>query len=434
MAACENPWDVLRMKQEELGTILYRRAAYKDPWLNLIQSPSEYGVGAGLNKSTFTIGRSEPTTEEEAWVALAVEADGNHGAACNVNYTQVEVGHKEAKYGPVGFGLKTPLICKDDLPLHFESSLFWEQYFQTIDQRQTKSITNRLQNVYMNMVPAALAHPDMTWTDPLHFTSIAASVGVTIAPSAVDLSDLAAPVEGTTICDLTQDVLDETALTLNEIGAFQPNSAGWLNMGPDGPEYPILIGQAASARLSKTGDMLQNTRDAYSSLPESSPLFKRLGATKVIRNFRHLITMFPPRWDYVDGVWVRRNAWKMSSAAADATKGYSGIIDPLWKAAAFEGALVLNPWVYHREPLRPVDKVGSAVWRPGNYMGDWQFVTGTDALDANVSALDCKDPLHKKGRFFGEYRHAEKPIFPEYGRLLIFKRCTPAFECVSCGS
>ena len=66
-------------------------------------------------------------------------------------------------------------------------------------------------------------------------------------------------------------------------------------------------------------------------------------------------------------------------------------------------------------------------------MGEWVFITGNDAL---IGFSDCtagtKDPTHKLGRHVAEYRHGAKPIFPDYGRTIIFTRCVQDFDCVYC--
>ena len=88
--ACLSPFDVLRMKVEDLGPTLYLRASYKDPWLNLVNR-DEWPVGAGLDRSAFTIGRSEPATDEETWVAIAVKTGGSYTGSCGVTYNQTYV-------------------------------------------------------------------------------------------------------------------------------------------------------------------------------------------------------------------------------------------------------------------------------------------------------------------------------------------------------
>lgn len=431
--ACPNPFDVLRLKSEDLGTHLYARASYRDAWLNLIPR-EDYGQGVGLAKSTFTVGRSEPTSEEEDWPLIELTAGGGQLTtnSCSQTWNDTTVGYKERVYGPEQFALRGPLVCQDDLVLHWQSEQFWNMYFQALEKRNVKSIVNRLANIYMNFAPATLVDASLDWTDPLHFTS--QSMTTIVPPQAVDLSDLGDPTGVT--CELSQYHLDATAVELIEQGATDPDTNGWMVLGPDGPIFPLLIGQEASARISvNNSDFRTDLRDTYAGLPDSNPIFQRLGASLVIKNFRHVVTAFPPRWDYANGDFVRVPAFTMSSSADDASKGQVGIVNPLWKTAEYEGAIVLSPWVFHEEILRPVGNFGGMQWQPQNYLGEWQFVTGNDALiNTDDSCAGVSDPLKTLGRHFGRYKHAAKPIFPEYGRLFIFKRCRGSLPCDNCSS
>jgi hypothetical protein len=70
-------------------------------------------------------------------------------------------------------------------------------------------------------------------------------------------------------------------------------------------------------------------------------------------------------------------------------------------------------------------------WDAKNYMGDWDFITGGNQIHTE----HCADPRNKLGRHFAEYAHAPEPISPEFGRLIIYKRCpSEDYECVACGS
>jgi hypothetical protein len=148
-----------------------------------------------------------------------------------------------------------------------------------------------------------------------------------------------------------------------------------------------------------------------------------------------MVTLFPPRWSCTDGTYTRVPTWVMSTNAADASKGRVAIINPDWRdpaVANVEGAIVWNPWVMTEEVLMPVNSLPGANLKPQNYFGKWEFVTGNDALIGFADCTGIADPTHKQGRHFAEYRHALKPIFPSYGRLILFSRCANDFDCVSC--
>jgi len=457
MAVCLAHFDVLRLKVEDLGPTLYTRASWRDLWLNLIHR-EEWPMGAGLDRSAFTIGRSEPDTEEETWPAIAVSSGGNYTGSCGVTYNQVYVGHLEVHYKPEQFGLLGPLVCQDDLTLHWKSTDFWEKYFQAMEKRNQKSIIHRLGNIYMNYVPKWVA-------SATGFAPVPGISGlVQPPPAAVDLNgDTAGSVAaGFPSCTLGQDHLDTVAQNLIEIGATDPDSNGWITWSPEGPVFPLNIGVEMSNRiLLNNSELRRDYRAAFEGYGDANPVIARIGASRVIKNFRHIINLNPPRWAQVNNgqtitvvpatgttpavtytnssgkTRLRRiPAWYMSTDSVNATKGKVAIINPQWQdpsIANVEGAVVMSPWVFHEEILRPVNAAPGMKWTPQNYFGEWQFVTGNDAL---IGFPDCpagaQDPTHKQGRHVAEYRHAAKPIFPDYGALILYQRCTTDWDCASC--
>lgn len=426
--SCPVDFDVLRIRAEDLGETLYVRASYRNPMLNLIPR-SVWPIGAGLVRSAFTIGRSEPSTDEETWVPIST-VPGSATGSCAPTYNQTYVGYKEVTYNPEGFALVGPLICQDDLTLMWRSGDFWEKYFQALEKRNIQSISNRLENIYMNYATKVVAGTGGG------IQTLPGNVAVQPPGSSVNLAGVDQPV-----CGLTQDLLDVEAVTLTEFGAADPDSNGWINMGEDGPIYPILIGmQASNQILLNNADLRQDYRAAFQAqLPSLNPVIARLGASKVIKNWRHIINLFPPRWNCTMtgnvANFTRVPRWVMSTSSTDASKGQVAIPNPQYLDPGYanvEGAIAMNPWVYTEEVLQPVNSAPGMKWTPQNYMGEWKFVTGNDALLGFPGCSGLQDPTHKQGRHFAEYRHAAKPIFPEYGRLYLFARCANQIDCLTC--
>lgn len=425
--ACATATDLLRAKAEDLGETLLLRASYKDPWLNLIPRDT-YPRGAGYVRSTFTIGRSEPTSDEETWNAIAPINDNN--GACAVTYNAVTTGMKEDTYKPETFGLVGPLMCQDEFVMNWKSAEFWEKYFQALEKRNRRSISNRLGNVYMQYVPKASCNAS--------FQFYAGDYATQVPAAAVDLTSLDANAGNLPDSELTQEMLDITALELIEEGADDPNTNGWVTQGENGPEFPLYIGPWASKRIFlNNSELRSDVNNAWSGKENVNPLLKRLGASRVLGNFRHVINNFPPRWklDTDTGTLVRVPTWIMSSAAANATKGSVAVINPDWRdasVAAYEGAVVFSPWVMREEVLEPVNSATGMKFNPQNYYGEWDYITGNDAVLGFDSCTGMADPKKKLGRHFAEYRHALKPLYPVYGRLILMKRCPNAVETITC--
>ena len=423
--ACTTPFDVLRAKTEDLGPTLYVRASWKDIWLNLIPR-GDYPNGAGYVRSTFQIERSEPGSDEETWNEIKPIAQETPDGACDVTYNQAYVGMHEDTYEPEGFGLVGPLVCQDDLAMYWMSQEFWGKYFQALEKRNKRSISNRLGNVFRQYVPKASANASFHFHDGDYATQS--------PPAAVDLTDLAGANLPTS--ELTQEMLDATAVELMEEGADEPDSNGWITYGADGAEFPLYIGSWMSHRLLLNNSELRNDfNNSFSGSKNANPVLQRLGASRIIKNFRHVINRFPARWTLnLQGVLTRVPTFVVSAIVAGG-KGYSVAINPDWRdpeEAPYESVEVLSPWVYTEEILKPVNTAPGMKWTPQNYFGEWDFVTGNDALLGFDDCTGVQDPKHKKGRHFAEYRHALKPIYPVYGRLILFKRCPDAFDTITC--
>jgi hypothetical protein len=407
---CQDVFDAFKLATESLDEEIYLRASYRGIWINLIQR-GEYKKGTGLEQTTFTLGRSEPTSDEEAWPLISL---GSGQQACAVTWNDVNYGFEESQYHPEQLGLRGPIICKDDLIFHHRAERFLEGYLRALTKRSMRSLENRLSNIFCHFSPKVPATSS--------YTTIDGSTGD--PPQVPDLSGVSEPTS-----ELTQEMLEQTAAELNEAGSSDINTDGWINLGEDGPIYPLYIGQEMSHQiLFNNADRRQDYRDADTGAGMGAMLLKRVGASKVIGNFRHVINLFPPRYHYVGGVGLTRiPTWVMVAG----TKGYVARINPQWQVADFERADVLTPWVFHSEIIRPVNAAAGLSWNPTTYTGEWQFVTGPD-IDTNG---DCYDPLKKRGRHFAEYKHAPRPIFPEFGRSIFFKRCRPrTYTEVTCTS
>lgn len=411
LGVCDTPLDAFRIATEYLPNDIYKRASWRDIAMNLVPR-GMFTRGKGITHSVFTVGRSFPTTDLPDFEQIEL-TEGALVDPCSTTYQDVPVGLNEDTYGPEKFGWKGPVICQDKLIYEHNTDAFLMAYIQAITKNTIQTINNRLFAIYDHYVPKFIAnetaenevggtgHPPQ---DPL--------AGLTLAESE---------------CELTQEMLDSIAAELNEEGATEPNSNGWITLGDDGPAYPLQIGQLASKRIQlNNAELREDYRQAYSTDSSlANPFLKRIGATRVIGNFRHVINLFPPRYTYAGGTYVRVPTWIMPAG----TKGQVGTINPAWRTAPFEGARVLSPWVFHDEIVQPVNSSAGISFPYKTYMGDWKFIVGGN----NIATTHCFDPLGKYGAHFAEYHHAAKPIFPIFGRLIIFRRCAlGTFECPTC--
>lgn len=404
--ACSTVFDAFAIATENLSEEVYRNASYRSVWLNAIPRGT-FETGAGVTKTTFTIENSEPTNDEETWTTVTASGvgggvGGGAGGSCASTFNDVEVGYSTRSYSPETFALQGPIICKDDLIYDHNVDVFLRAYIEEMTKRAQRSWEKRYETLY---------------------TKFASKVAVGNTNSIIDTENdiTALTTLGDATSTLTQQYLDQIAVELIDRGATNPDSNGYITFGEDGPVFPLLIGLEASQQIALNNSELRNDfRHAQSGEGATAELMSRLGATRSIKNFRHVPNLRPPRYTYdsSSGQYTRVATYLMTTVGA--AGGKKAVLNPAYAAAPYEAAIVLNPNVFTSEIVPPVNAAGGVSWNPTSYMGEWQWVTGGNKIQN--PAASCLDPLDKLGRHFAEFKHAPRPEFPTYGMTLIFKR------------
>ena len=404
--ACSNVFDAFSIATENLADEVYRNASYRSVWLNAIPRGT-FETGVGTTKTTFAIENSEPTDDTETWAAITnSDVVGGSGAAsgsCASSYTDVEVGYTSRTYNPEEFALRGPILCKDDLIYDHNVDTFLRAYVEEMTKRAQRSWEKRYEELYMKFASKLSVGNTASINDTEGFID------------AIDFGSDGGKAEST----ITQQLLDQIAVELIDRGATNPDSNGWISYGEDGPVFPLLIGLEASQQIALNNSELRNDfRHAESGKGAASELMSRMGATRQIKNFRHIPNLRPPRYTYaeVGNKYTRVPTYLMNSA----TKGKKAVLNPAYISADYEAAIVMNPSVFTSEIVPPVNSAGGVSWNPTSYMGEWKWVTGGSKIQS--PANDCEDPLDKLGRHYAEFKHAARPEFPSHGMTLIFKR------------
>lgn len=413
--AC-SPFDIFQTYTENFLEDIYNQTSPMSLFYNLIPR-ADYKHGIGLNRTVFTIGRSLPTTNTPDFERITLSDGEEYTGSCNTTYNDVPVGFFAKNYSPEKFGWKGDIICSDDLIYSWQVDSFIPAYVQAMGKNTMWTIDNRYKAIFDHYVPKAVANTDFSFD----------SGGTGLPGQAPDLT-----LDEAT-CQLTQDMLDQTALELIEEGAdIDPHSNGWIDYGTDGALFTLSISLLASKTLFRNNaELRQDVRFAYEKTEDMSPLLARLGAARRLGNFKHLTTAFPSRYTYGGGAYTEVPTWV---ADASATKGTPVKINPAWKTAPYEGARVLSPHVFTSEIVRPVNSAGGLNWPAKNYMGDWVFKVGGRNICDDSTFAEAFDPMEKLGRHFAEFAHAPRPVKPLYGRLIIYPRCELSFECETCGT
>lgn len=411
--ACLATFDAFRVATEDLDQRIGRAASYRSIWMN-VPMRAEYQLGQGVTHSVFALGNVEPTGLE-SWtaIALATGGAGNQGACAN-NWNDVEWGFDESTYSPEIFQLRGPVVCRKDLMFSHDVDSFLRGYVEEITKRAKRTWELKYEATHIALSRKAIATADFEDS----FKSQTALTGLDQAT-----------------CELTQEMLEIIAQYLIEDGATTPDSNGFITYEDSGPIFSIYVGMQTSQRiLRQNADLRQDYRDAFNGSGEDAPLIKRIGATRVIGNFRHIINQRPRRYTFSGGTYTYVAPYITATGGEDATKGTKQIINPSWRTAPYEGADVLAPHLFTSEVPPPLNSAGGLTFDPASYMGEWVFKTGIEAHGTNA----CDDPMHDTGRHFAQFIQASKPDITakwKHGYHIIYRRCLGTdVECSTCSS
>lgn len=412
------PFDCLRYALEGLDDYIHREAHYDSIWLNLIQRGT-FPKNQGTNMVTFGIGKVEPTTMVgNNWHTINLSSVGNEANLdslsdlCSKSFSSVRPGRIEANYNPERRLLCGPEICADDFDFSHDPDGFIAGYVDEITMRARREWEYNYAYHHDRLSKKAIAVPAFD-TNQYNQETL------------VDLPEAT--------CILTQDHLDAAAYKLIRDGANRPDEAGFITLGEAGPEFSLYIGPEMSNTL------IQQNAELRTDVRYGAPteLLKRIGATRVLKNFRHIIDVFPPRYTFANGTYTQVAPFT-DVDNVDPTKPTCGMyqdVNPDYEAAEFEGVRILSPKLFTSEIVQARTSAGGITTGPKNYLGNWKLVIGKYHWDCNCSCYG--DPLDNYAKHFAIFAHAPKPnplgMF-KYGWLIIYKRCFNNIECPVCSS
>ena len=396
-------FDAMAVLSKNLANDVHRAATHNSLWLNAVPRAT-YATNTGLTQQTFNIENSQPLDDTETWSAITLSdssSSGNIGACADPTWTDATLGYTAKEYNPSRFALRGPVLCSTDLIFQHAPDAFLSAYVDELGKRSKKSWENQLINKYMEIAHKAIV------------TGTGATAGITTdaAGSVLESTALAA-----TTVNLEQAHLDTIAIELIENGATEGDSNGFITLEAEGPVFPLVCSMEASNQLAK------NNSDLRADLRYGEPnqLLKRLGASRVLGSFRHVPQITMPRFAHDGTNYTRVHQYVAKTGSDAATKGTGYELNPSWKTADYEAAIILNPSVMRTEVVPPVSSAGGVNFDPVSYNGDWQWVLGGNNICDNASA--GADPLKKLGRHYAEYMAAFAPVRPEDGMTVIFKR------------
>lgn len=369
-------------------------------WSNAITRGS-YDLGKGYTKTKQIIERLEPVDDDDIGTTVSSSNVGD------LTYEQHTPGYTEFTHGPKVIPLKGPLLNRNKLTFDHEFDQFVRGYENKLGQLADKKFSLAMRYNYVSLANLMIARDDPS----LEITAAGASW-----PTSTD---------ATPEYEASFDLMDLLAQELIDRHSGEAVDGHTIVSGDYGPVWPCEIG------IGMLQKMKFNDPDRREDLRavESSELFKRLGATSALGNFRYVPTSSPLRFKLNAGALEVVPAWVSSAASG----GKKAVRNPDWKdpsIATFEAIIPFSPHVFEAEMIPILSGAGSTVrFDPKSNMGRWAFVRDGHKLNITLSG-EGNDPFMDWGQHFGEFWYSPAPKAPDQGFMLLVKRDTASTSYV----
>lgn len=442
MANCD-VFSAFRYATEDLSTKIWAEASYRSIMLNLIKRGT-LKMNAGTRFVNFGIGNTEPLNTVGKWKSIALSRDR---AGCQQTgdvqdddpfstnaWQEVQFGETELEYQPEYWQLKGPLVSRKQLLFSHNIDDFFASYIHKLNIRAQREWEQNYAFHYMILSKQAVATKNFvnSWNAAANYTVTEVNTPDNPAYTQTLKFGTTVPLKKVTSI-LSNEMLEYVSDDLMYAGATNPDSDGFITWEDNGPIFSLYLDKMLSQNILRLNDPL---RQDY-RYGDPNTLIARVGANRVIGNWRHWIDQNPYRWTFVktgvdaDGDDVGTYQFIepfVDSADGNAygepiaIKGKYASRNKLWRDSTVASAMVLSPDVYTSEVASAVNAAGGVSFDPTTYMGDFDFVTGA----YKFNETNCTDdPLGDKGRHFAEMMHAASPnpmgVY-KYGWLLFYDR------------
>jgi hypothetical protein len=359
---------------------------------------------------TDTAGKGDP-----------VDSASSSGNALPVALTGVTFGQKLRQYSLEWASVDSPDIALEDLRfavkrreqlsnimdvLTESTSLIWQDRYRNLYTRSVTIDGNNL--VYPGV--GAINNPTSATTtatdqkavfNAVVNGSVSAVSGTTFTASSLPQSQL------------TQGILKRLYMKLIRDGAGT-NAMGREN---GAPVFMLICGAETSENLIRlNADIRQDYRYA-----KPNELLTPLGIERSYGGFYHSIDPYPPRFAvagsspaYLFRVYPFRKE--------TTTKGTAYNINPAYETATYEISYIFHQDVFRSVVPSPINTNNRMAFNPQNYRGEFKWVNILDRQN---------NPDGNVGYFRGVVASGARPVFPQYGYVVMHTRPTISLDYVS---
>jgi hypothetical protein len=388
--------DSLISESGRFGPGLYDRASRMQPIVALMrQNRGEWQNGLGVIVSAITFERSLPTTVTDPWVNMGA-SDGTGASGCLPPVTAIAFGQTSRQYQPKHAAIESEDFCIRDI---MNKGMYGDLLRAINVHLATRSSWEWFRRFTLDYVSIAAHH----WTMNLggfvdngltYSTSALADAGIDFG-----------------LLEMIHNDMDREAVDGD--GMMYDDSGDQI--------YPLLISREGWTNLLRTNEAIRaDLRYAYQGTKEGMPTLPGPNKFKTFGGFRPMIVPYPRRFIFSGGAYVEVPVWVSSLA----TIGNKQEINPAWKNATYEEAIVYHPDNYRSLAVNNVKNPAPGWEFQGrNYMGNFEWV--------NEYHRTC-NPDRNIGFFRAVFADAAKPLNPQAGNVIMYKRCNFPIELNNC--
>lgn len=377
------------------------------------RGPFPDGMGYILN--VMTVERSFTSLADDAVWTPITPSTGSGNGACLPAVNLLGQGQTLRQFQLVREAIESQDICLEDLRTDFQLSQQLGITVEMFGNAIRWELEKQSQNAYMAN-SNYLCNANSIFANYLT-TPIGANPQTGTPGTGIPRFDAAFPPTS----GLTQGMLDQIYLNLYR-DSFGDGMAGLT----DGvPTYALITSMETSRSLIKDNPDIRNDfRWAWDGQEHKAELIRPYGVNRSYGNFVHVPYYAMPRYDYVNGAYVRRSYWDTTPTT---TKGTAPVVSALYLAAQYETSIVFNPKVYKWLVPGALDSPGGTTrFSTPNYFPatvEWK----------NIQERNC-NPDNTIGFFRAVLAMAAQPAHPEYGYVVLHKKCSPLLNETNCAA
>jgi hypothetical protein len=382
----------LQAEAGRIGEMISAKLIGTDVWNRLIKQDS-FPAGMGETIQTLIQERSTvPNVSSSAWENVGTN-DGT-GNSCNPSPQVVEFARTLSSYNLQQAAIRSPGFCVNDLRTAWKAEEQLAGEVKVLKENSQWFWSNRYRDEFSRLVS----------------NKVVLDVADTLSMSTAGSNQNFPAVEPQFALD--QGMLDQFYLDLS-----RDSAEGHYAMVDGEPQYALICSPESSNFLKKQNAEIRQDLRFSSQVDE---LIKPFGAAFSYSGFVHIVDRQAPRYNFVNGAFVRVPFFVNSPA----TTGNKAIVNPAYRTAPYEVSFIYNPHVFTSRVAQVITSPGSGLkFDPVNYRGEFVWINNKDNSN-NILGLT--------GYFYALFMQGSQPKRTEWGYAIMHLRCNPATLYQSC--